>query len=66
VHGGIHRFAAGLKVLGPHPATVGPVDPGKKGRDHLAQLDEDEVRVPAGLGQRVRPHPEQQLLIALP
>ena len=55
----------GLEVLGPHPAPFGPVDPGEEGRDHLAQFDQHEVRVPAGLGQRVRPHPQQQLLIAL-
>ena len=54
-----------LEVLAPSSAPVGQVDPAQKARDHLAQLVQHEVGVLPRLGQRVRPHPEQQRLETL-
>ena len=54
-----------LQVGRPRRAPIGQVDATQEGRDHLAQLGEHDVRVPTGLGQRMGPHAEQQLLVGL-
>ena len=55
----------GAEVGRPLAAALGDVDALQERRDHLAQLDEHHVRVVARLGQRVRAHAEQQLLVGL-
>ena len=53
------------EVGGPVAAPLGDVDALQERRDHLAQLDEHHVRVVTGLGQWVRAHAQQQLLVGL-
>ena len=49
-----------------HATPVRQVDALQERGDHLAELDEHEVRVLAHLGERVRAHPDQHLLVGLP
>jgi hypothetical protein len=59
VGGGLARAAL---VLRPRDATVGEIDPPEERRDHLAELAEDEVRILAHLGERVRAQPQEHHL----
>ena len=44
---------------------VHEIDPLQERRDHLPELHEHQVRVLAHLGERVRAHPDQHLLVGL-
>ena len=57
--------AGGRQVGRPLAAALLDVDALQERRDHLAQFDEHHVGVLARLGQRVRAHAQQQLLVGL-
>ncbi len=61
----VHGVAGAAQVGAPGHAAVVEVDALEERRDHLAQLAQHEVGVGAGLGQRMGPHAQQQLLVAL-
>ena len=46
-------------------APVGHVDAADPGRNDFSQFGQHQVGVIAGLGQGVRPHPQQQALVGL-
>ncbi len=58
-------LAVRCQVGGPLAPALGDVDSLQEGGDHFAQLGEHQVRIRARLGQRVRAHAQEQLLVGL-
>ena len=54
-----------LAVGDPLPSPLGALEPGQEVGDDLVQLAENHVGVTTGLGQLVRPHPQDELLVRL-